>query len=139
MKKSFKQFRIKKPAALKEEQEIKKKERLHKYAKNVKSKELHVDDHVVISEERMKNRLMIITSALLVVAAVFLVIFQFVRINNMKAMISNTHARIDELKYIENNIVEASEEDASIKYDIFDFIITNNRTELIKLIQEYPY
>jgi hypothetical protein len=42
-------------------------------------------------------------------------------------------------KYIENNIVEASEEDASIKYDIFDFIITNNRTELIKLIQEYPY
>lgn len=109
MKKSFKEFKIKKPAALKEVQESKKKERLHKYAKNVKSKDLHVEDHVVISEDKMKNRLMIITSALLVVAAIFLVVFQFVRINNMKSMISNTHARIDELNYIENNIDKYNE------------------------------
>jgi hypothetical protein len=54
----------------------------------------------------MRSKLIIVTSILLSVAAVFMVIFQIIRVNNIQAMIEYTKDNIDELKYIEEHIDE---------------------------------
>lgn len=135
MKKSFNNFRIKKPKAYKKRQKPEEKRPLQRYAKNLKQQDINVEGHVVIDEAGMRNRLIFITSILLTVVAVFLVIFQILRVNNLESLIKYTENRIDELTYIEEHIDEYNDLYAYDKLLSSGSLFVKNNTSIMAALR----
>lgn len=84
-----------------------KKEKVHKnygIAKNVKADTLNVGHHVVINENIILSRLIIVAAIFFIAASVFSVVFSILRVENMKNSIIESNVKIEELENKKLNI-----------------------------------